>query len=268
MNRAFLLGAVLATAVLPVHAEAQGLDLTLFLGRAFPVYDERLTLRPDTPSIDGVDVDVIGSPGLTVDGGPVFGAALAFELGLLGVEGRVDATDVGLDFTGARYDLQGIEPPFQGLTATVTAAPGRFDADRIWLLSLNARLRTPGPVALVVSGGLSYLPDITLTGSVPFSAEVSGLGGLPSVDAALVLRATPEQDEHRTGVNAGAGIRIGDRAALVAEARIFYFREYELQFGLENGAAAGLVNNLVKDAITVRFRPVFLNAQAGLVFRF
>jgi hypothetical protein len=40
--------------------------------------------------------------------------ALAFEWGVLGLEGRLDATDVGLEFTGARYDLRGTQPPFEG----------------------------------------------------------------------------------------------------------------------------------------------------------
>ena len=146
------------------RADAQGWDLTFFVGRAFPTYDERLTLRPSTPSVPGVDISVVGSPLLKADGGPVFGGALAFEFGILGIEGRLDATEVGLEFTGARYNLRGTEPPFEGLTASVTLADGRFDADRIPLLSVNARIRTPGPVALVASGGLSYLNDVTVTG--------------------------------------------------------------------------------------------------------
>jgi hypothetical protein len=245
---------------------AQGIDLTLFAGRAFPVYEDRLVLRPGGPAIPGVNVDVVGSPELRTDGGPVFGGALAFELGVFAIEGRLDATKVGFDFTGARYDLRGATPPLQDLTASLIAAPGRFDVDRISLLSLNARLRTPGPIGIVVSGGLSYLPDLTVAGSVPFTAEAPGLPILPAVDAALTLRATPEQSEHRVGINGGAGVRIGDRVALMAEARVFYFREYELRFGVEDGVA--VLNNLLEAVPPVRFRPLFVNAQAGLVFRF
>jgi hypothetical protein len=57
------------------HAAAQGFDLTFFVGRAFPIYDERLTLRPPTPTVPGVDVSVVGSPLIEADGGPVFGGA-------------------------------------------------------------------------------------------------------------------------------------------------------------------------------------------------
>ena len=38
---------------LPFPALAQG-DITVFAGRAYPVYDERLTLRPSAPSIPGI----------------------------------------------------------------------------------------------------------------------------------------------------------------------------------------------------------------------
>ena len=115
----------------------------------------------------GVDISVVGSPLIKADGGPVFGGALAFEFGVFGIEGRLDATEVGLEFTGARYNLRGTQPPFDGLTASITISDGRFDADCIPLLSANVRLRTPGPVALVVSGGLSYLSDVSVTGSIP-----------------------------------------------------------------------------------------------------
>jgi hypothetical protein len=248
------------------EASAQGFDLTVFAGRAFPIYDERLTLRPSSPSLPGVDITVAGSPILRADGGPVFGAALAFELGLFGIEGRLDATEVGLAFTGARYDLRGAEPPFQGLTASIIASDGRFDADRISLLSLNARLRTPGPVGVVVSGGLSYLPDIRITGSVPLSVQAAGLPGVPGLDARLALLATPGQDKHRIGVNGGAGLRAGGRIAVMAEVRVFYFREYELRFATENGP--GLLDDLLAGVAPVRFEPVFVNAQVGLAFRF
>jgi hypothetical protein len=244
---------------------AQGFDFTFFVGQAFPTYDERLTLRPSTPTVPGVDVTVDGSPLIEANGGPVFGGALAFEWGILGIEGRLDATDVGFDLTGARYNLRGIQPPFQGITARITVSDGTFAADRIGLLSANVRLRTPGPVALIVSGGLSYLPDITVTGSVPLQVEVSGFP-LPNLNPTLTLRAAPGQSEDRWGVNGGAGLRLGGRVALMGEVRVFYFEDYELRFGTENGGE--ILNQLLAGLAPVRFDPVFVNAQAGVTFRF
>jgi len=258
--------AAVAMAAAP-HAFAQGGDLTVFVGRAYPVYDERLTLRPSVPSLPGADITVTGTPELRAAGGLVAGAALAFELGVLGIEGRLDSTGIGFDVTGARYDLRTSAPPFQGLTGAVVIGDGRLDADRLNLLSLNARLRTPGPVGLVASGGFSYLPDVSISGSVPLSAQIVGLPVFSSLDAPLRLRAAPGESNHRFGVNGGAGLRIGGRwVALMAEVRAFYFREYELRFGVDGAPA--LVTDLLDGLAPVRFEPVIVNAQAGLVFRF
>ena len=248
------------------RAEAQGFDFTFFVGAAFPTYDELLTYQPSNPTLPGVDISVVGSPLIEADGGPVFGGAVAFEFGVLGIEGRLDATEVGFDLTGARYDFRGTQPPFSGLSASVTVADGRFDADRIPLLSLNARVRTPGPVALIASGGLSYLSDVTVTGSIPIRVEIPGIPTPPDFNPELTLRATPGESEHRWGLNGGAGLRIGGRVALMAEVRVFYFREYELRFGTPDGFE--ILDALLAAAAPIRFDPVFVNAQAGVTFRF
>jgi hypothetical protein len=247
-------------------SEAQGFDLTLFVGRAFPTYDERLTLRPPKPTLPGIDTSVVGSPLIKADGGLVFGGALALEFGILGIEGRVDATDVALELTGAQYNFRGTEPPFDGFHASVAVSDGRFDADRIPILSFNGRVRTPGPVALVASGGLSYLPDITLRGSIPLHVEGPGIPELPVSDLVLTLRAVPGESKHRWGVNGGAGLRVGRRVALVGEVRVFYFPEYELHFASENGGE--ILDELIGGLSPVRFKPIFVNAQAGVTFRF
>jgi hypothetical protein len=231
------------------------------------VYDERLTLRPSVPSLPGVDVMVSGNPEIRADGGLVLGAALAFEAGVFGIEGRLDATDVGFDITGARYDLRATRPPFTGLEGSVTIGDGRMDADRLMLLSINARLRTPGQIGLVASGGLSYLPDITIGGSVPLTVQVGGIPPLPAFDPRLRLRAAPGESEHRVGLNGGAGLRIGgSRVALMGEVRAFYFREYELRFGVDGGPE--FLDDLLDSLDPIRFEPIVVNAQAGIVFRF
>lgn len=248
-------------------ARAQGVDVTVFVGQAYPVYDERLTLRPPSPSLPGVDVSVAGDPELRADGGLVFGGAIAFELGVLGIEGRLDAVDVGFDLRGARYDLVATQPPFAGLTGSLTLGDGRLDADRLYLISGNLRLRTPGPVGLVASGGVSLLPDITISGSTPLGFEIGGVPPIPGLDPRLRLRAVPGESGHRVGVNGGAGLRIGaGPIAVQAEVRAFYFREYELRFAVDGAPA--FVSDLLDSIDVVRFEPVIVNAQAGLVFRF
>ena len=259
---AFVVLGLLATTS---RSAAQGIEVTGFTGLAYPLYDERLTLRAGNPSIPGVEVTSISTPVLQGDGGPVFGGAVAFEFGIIGLEGRLDTMEAAIDFSGARYNLRGTAFPFQGVTASIIAAPGRFEADRISVLSLNARIRTPGPVGLVLSGGVSYLPDITVSGSVPLAVDAPLLPQL-GFDAGLTLRATPEPSGHRYGVNGGAGLRVGGRIALVGEVRAFYFREYELRFGTTNGPQ--LLDDLLAEADLVSFEPIFVNAQVGLAIKF
>lgn len=260
---------ILVAALVLAHGtvSAQGVDLTVFLGRAYPIYDDRLTLRPSVPSLPGVDISVAGTPEIRADGGPVFGGALAFEFGVFGIEGRLDATNVGFELEGARYDLQATQPPFQGLQASVSIEDGRFDTDTLYLLSINARLRTPGPVGIVASGGLSYLPDFSITGTAPLSVQLSGIPIALGVSPRLRLQASPGQSEHSFGVNGGAGLRIGaGRIAFMAEVRAFYFREYELRFGVED--APEIIGDLLDSIAPIRFEPVILNAQAGIVLKF
>ncbi len=248
-------------------AWAQQADLTLFLGRAFPIYDERLTLHPSVPSLPGATVTVVGNPEIRTDGGLVFGAALGVEFGVFGIEGRLDATDVGFDVVGARYNVRATNPPFQGLTGSVTVGDGDLDADRLYLLSINARIRTPGSVSFVASGGLSYLPDLTFTGSVPISAELAGFPVPPGLTPRLRLHAAPGESDHRFGVNGGAGLRVGgSRVAVMAEVRVFYFQEFELRFAVED--APGPATSLLENIDPIRFDPIIVNAQAGLVIRF
>ena len=178
----------------------------------------------------------------------------------------MDRTNVGFDVRGAHYSLHGTEPPFAGLTGSVTIGDGRFDARPFNLVSGNVRLRSPGAVSLVVSGGVTWLPVVTITGSAPLTVQ-TGVPLLPPLERRLRLEVAPDQAEHRVGVNVGAGLRLGgDRVGLMAEVRGFFFREYELHFHVEDAADA--VSGLVERFEGVRFRPVVVNVVAGLVFRF
>jgi hypothetical protein len=257
---------VLAMLVSSSTAFAQGVDFTFFVGRAYPVYDERLTLRAPIPSLPGVEItgDTLE---ISTDGGLVFGGAVGFELGVLAIEGRLDATDVAFDSSSARYDLRATQSPLTGLAGSVTFGAGRFEADRLYLLSGNVRLRTPGPVSLVVSGGVSLLPDITISGSAPLSVEIAGVPLANAFSPRLSLRAAPGQSEHRFGLNGGAGLRVGaGHVAVMAEARAFYFRKYELRFAVDD--APDLIAPLLDRLDPVRFEPVIVNAQVGLVVKF
>jgi hypothetical protein len=248
-------------------AVAQHLDVTVFGGAAFPVFDGRLAVRATgVPPLPGYDVTASGVPELRLDGGGAFGTAVALDFGLLGIEGRWDGTYAGFDAMGARYDVRSSGAASPSLAGSVTLGNGRFDLDRLNLLSINLRVRTPGLVGFTASGGLSYLPDIRITGSVPVSAEILGLPVLPALQPRVGLVATPGQSAHRWGVNGGAGIRVGGRLSVVAEARVFYFGKYDLHFVMDD--ALPLVSDFVSGIGVVDFHPIVVNAQAGVSFRF
>ena len=248
------------------RAAAQGFEVTVFVGRAFPTYDERLIFRPSTPTMPGVDVTVDGSP--LIEATRRAGARRRYRVRVGHVRHRRPSRRNRRESRSHRrpVNLLGTEPPFEGLTAHVTVSAGTFDADRIGLVSTNVRIRTPGRVALVVSGGLSYLPDINVTGSLPVRVEVPGAPPQPDFNPTLTLRAVPGQSEDRWGANGGAGLRIGGRVALMGEVRVFYFRDYELQFDAQNGPP--ILDQLLDSLAPVHFDPIFVNVQAGVTFRF
>lgn len=242
------------------------MDLTVFVGRAYPVYEERLRFAASLPALPRTSVRESGPLEIQTDGGAVFGGALAVEFGVVAIEGRLDMTDVGFEVSGTRYDLVATAPATVSI-GSITIADGRFDADRLKLWSANVRLRTPGRIALVASGGLSYLPAITIQGTLPVTVEAPGVLGPATVNASLRLVGTPAETEHHWGVNGGAGFRIGSaRVALLAEVRAFYFREFELRFASPEGP--DLLNAVLGGIAPVRFEPVIVNGQVGVVFRF
>jgi hypothetical protein len=267
MRRPVALASLLCTLAFPSLSSAQHLDVTVFVGAAFPVFDGRLVVRATgVPRITGYDVTASGTPELRLDGGGVFGTAVAVDFGVLGIEGRWDGTRVGFDATGARYDVRPSGAASPNLAGSVSIGDGRFDLERLDLISFNLRVRTSGVVGFIASGGLSYLPDIRIDGSVPVAAELLGLPVLPALQPRLSLVATPEQSAHRWGVNGGAGIRVGGRLSAIAEARLFYFGSYDLRFVMDDPLP--LVNDLVAGIGQIHFHPIIVNAQAGLSFRF
>jgi hypothetical protein len=254
---------LLGAAPRAAHAEW---DLSVFVGQAFPTYDERLVIRlPDVPPAPGLDIRASGTPELQADGGPVFGAALAREFGILAIEVRLDVTEVALELTGVRYDITANPPVFGLSRASITVGDARLDSNQLSLVSINARLRTPGPISLVVSGGLSYLPDFEVGGSIPVAFTVEGLG-TSLAQPRLVIAAEPNQSSDRWGVNGGGGLRFGGRIAAFAEVRVFYFGEYDLNVAFDD--AQPLLDALIDEIEPVQFRPLIFNAVAGLVFRF
>jgi len=108
------------------------------------------------------------------------------------------------------------------------------------------------------------LPDFDVTGSVPIEFQLTGLPAQAQPE--LGLRVAPGESKHRVGSNGGAGLRVGGRVAAFAEARVFYFREYELRVVLDDEQP--FVNNILNNVEPIRFEPVIANAVAGILLRF
>jgi hypothetical protein len=265
-NLSQLLALVVVFSVTARDVHAQGVDLTVFVGRAYPIYEERLRFAPSLPALPRTSVRESGPLEIEADGGAVFGGAVAIEFGVIAIEGRLDTTDVGFALNGTRYDLVATAPAITPI-GSITIAGGRFEADRLQLWSANVRLRTPGPIALVASGGLSYLPAITIQGTLPVTVEAPGILNPATVGASLRLVGTPSETEHQWGLNGGVGFRVGNRrVALLAEVRAFYFREFELRFDSPGGP--DLLNTVLGGIDPIHFEPVIVNGQVGLVIRF
>lgn len=255
------------TLVVPRPAAAKGFDISLFGGAAYPTYEQRFTVRaPTVAPLPGFVIRPNGDLVIDAKGGTVFGAAVCAELGgVLGIEGRFDSTAIELRTGGLDYRLSYSAPPLPTFTGAATVDPGPLETDRLKLLSLNLRLRTPGPVSLMASGGLTYLPDFAVTGTTPVAVTVNGL---PVFDkqASFGLRVAPTESSHRLGVNAGAGLRfkIAPSVSLFGEGRVFYFKEYELSIAVDDPTLQGFVGDIEQP----RFRPIVVNAVGGVTFSF
>jgi hypothetical protein len=245
-------------------------DVTVYGGLALPTYEQTFTFGVSIPQLPGVDITPAGDLTLTASGGPVFGGSLGWQAGLFGAEGRVDTAGIDIETGGIRFDLAipGF-PPDRGPLGSIVIGDGSFDLKRLVVLSVNGRLRTPGPVGVLVSGGLSYLPHLEATGAVPISLEFAALPALPELAASLRLVALPSQKDYAFGGNVGGGVvvRLSPRVSLLVEGRLFAFRDFELGYEWEDGAVPGL-DDLLGRLPTATFTPVYFHGAAGLAFSF
>jgi hypothetical protein len=259
--------ALCLTLVSASSARADGFDVSFFGGLAYPTYEHRFTVRaPVVPPLPGFVVHPSGDLTIDAKGGTVFGAAACGEFGgVVGIEARFDSTAIELRTGGLSYQLSYSAPPLPTFNGSVSIDPGPLATDRLQLLSLNLRLRTPGPVSLVLSGGLTYLPDFEVTGTTPVRLTVNGVPVLDQ-QTTFGLRVAPTESSHRLGVNGGAGLRfqVAPGIALFGEGRVFSFKEYELSIELDDLS----LQDFVGDIDQPRFRPIVVNAVGGLVFSF
>jgi hypothetical protein len=248
-------------------ARASGFDFSIFGGIAYPTYEQQFTVRaPTVAPLPGFVIRPNGDLKIDAKGGTVFGAAVCGEVGgVIGIEARFDSTAIELRTGGLGYQLSYRAPPLPTLSGSVSVDPGPLETDRLKLISVNLRLRTPGPVSLMASGGFTYLPDFKVTGTTPVRLTVNGLPVLDQ-QTSFGLRVSPTESSHRLGVNAGAGLRfkVAPGVSLFGEGRVFYFKEYELSVEVDDPTLQGFVGDIEQP----RFRPIVVNAVGGVTFSF
>jgi hypothetical protein len=279
MNR---FAAALGVLLLPSVLSAAGLELVGYVGPVVSPYDQSVQLDPGGLVLPGGGVVPPGQAlRLDATGGNTFGGALTLYLAdWVGVEVRLDAAKIDLQVTGATYRvLVDLPAPLPDAIGDLELGSGPMDMERVRPLSLNLKLRTSGRVALVLSGGLSYLPALRVVSAQAVQLRSVQIPGIPagSVLATVGLRAeaVPELEENgRYGTNAGLGLQIGlgEHVALVGEARGFIFQEHRLEWKSAGGPLAGLeqalASQLEQRLAPVEFNPNFFQITAGLSLSF
>jgi hypothetical protein len=268
---------------LAAGAEAGGVELAAFAGPSFPRYEQSFRYDPGTiaPPLPGITIQQAGLFQLDASGGLALGASATWSFaGPLGIEARVDSPDVEIAAHGARYDVSAdLPPPLPDLRTAVELGAGSVALDRLRPLSLNLRLATPGPVRLVASGGVSYLPELAFTVVQTVGLGVVGVDGRRSQAevATLSIRAEAAPNAGRggrLGLNAGGGLRLSvlPRVSVLVDARAFVFRSHTLVWSRGASALPPLQEALWREVERrlepVELDPTLFQATAGLAIAF
>jgi hypothetical protein len=261
-------------------ATASDWEIQGLVGRTAPTYSQTFRWSPPPlPSLPGVDIQQSGTFDLVATGGLAFAGSLTwFATGSVGLEARIDTGDVSLETRNARFSVRiPLPAPLPDIDTDLDLAPATVNLERVTPLSLNLRLRTPGRIALNLSGGLSYLPRLEVAVVQPLAVGVRGFDiGLGDLDLGEVpIRAAPALDSEasRIGANLGVGlqIRLSDAVSLAVEARGFVFPEQRLVWTAAPGlnAAEQLVaDEILRELPSIDFSPTLINASAGISIAF
>jgi hypothetical protein len=265
----------------PALAIGGDLEVTAYAGRSLPNYTQTFNYTPaPVSSIPGVTIDQKGVFTLEAKGGLAVGAGAIWYFGrVVGLEARLDTVSANIAMAGARFDARAQLPlPLPALAVSVDLTGGTAELQRLKPLSLNLRLKTPGPVHLAVSGGVSYLPEFQATATEPIGLGVTGISRGQIQVTTVTLRAGTSAvqpgKEGRLGANAGAALHIGvaPHVALVAEARAFIFKKRRLLWSAAEAPSSALGKQLLDDLLrqlpAVEFSPTFFQATAGLSVTF
>lgn len=271
---------LLAAGVAP-RAAAGGFEIAVHVGRTLPTFEQALRYDPSSeiPPVPGVSVQAQGPLELNARGDLAFsGSVTWFLAGPLGLEARLDGLTAHLEATDTLYDVRFSQPPLPALSAQLVLGGRDLEVERAQPVSLNLRLASSGPVRVSISGGVTRLGSLDVSGTLSGSlaASVGGVS-LPFAGASVNLRAIAPPDEEEQGqygANAGLALQIGltDTLALSIEGRGFVFKERTLTWSAEgvpaNALEEAIQNELLARLEPIRFTPTFFSVNAGLSLRF
>jgi hypothetical protein len=262
----------LTVGVVAAPAAAGDFELAVQVGRALPFYSQSFAfdpgdlLPPDYPVQSSGGFDLKLSGGLTVSG------ALTWRFSeFLGLEARVDTAKADLQVKGGQVsaDLGDLIPGLPSIPISGDLS-GEAPIGRLVPVSLNLQFVTGESVQFVASGGLSYIPPVTVAAHVDIGLAIGGIPGLPPItlpDLGVSAAATLDGG---FGGNLGAGLRVpvGSHVALLFDARAFGFPKRELQWGSGSGGTSPIEDALAAALDPIEFQYGFFQATGGLVFTF
>jgi hypothetical protein len=262
----------LTLGVVATPASPGDFEVTVQVGRALPFYSQTFAFDPGDLVPPDYPVRTSGGFDLDLGGGLTFsGAATWCFSDSLGLEVRVDTARVDLEVTGGQVsaDLGDLIPGLPSIPVSADLS-GETSIGRLVPVSLNLRFVAGESVQFVASGGLSYIPSVTVEAGVGIGLEVGGIPGLPSIplpDLGVSAAATVPGG---FGGNLGAGLRVpvSSGVALLFEARAFAFPKQEIQWGTGSGETSPIEEALAAALDPIEFEYGFFQATGGVVFSF
>ena len=278
---AVALAAALGAGLAAGPAHGAELELAGYVGLTLPFYEQTfpIDLRPPEQPIPGIQIQQVEPLRLNAKGSFTFAGGATVYFGPIGIEGRYDSADADLTADPPVYSLR-FSSPFPNFSTTLEPGSTVVSLSNLTPLSLNLKLRTSGAVRFYLSGGVSYLPDFQLAVRQPLNLRAGGIGlppgfSLGTISAEAISRPDDPSEESRLGGNGGLGLQIGlgEHAALVVDARAFYFPKQVLEWRVtQTGGAAvlppALLQSLEQQLEPVRFNPAYFHLQGGLAFSF
>jgi hypothetical protein len=274
--------------LLAASTYAGSVEVAVHVGQAFPFYEQTFVYDPGSttfniPGLTSVALRQDGGFELEGSGGSALGGSVTYYLApSVGLEARLDTAAIDIETRGAQYHVTADLPsPLPDLSTNVSLDGGTFDIERLRPLSLNLKLRTPGRVAFVASGGVSYLPTVRATAEQPIGLGATGFdpatGGFNVATVRFRAAALPEDDDssRRIGGNAGLGVLVGlgENLSMSLEGRGFLFPKHRLDWQPVLGGPLSFLEQPLLEQIrnridAVEFNPTFFQATIGLALRF